>query len=361
MSIDFTNCPHNYTKTFGGANGKKLSIEYKNNNYMLKFPPVAKLNKNIKYTNSVISEHIGCSIFNMLGVKAQETLLGHYKINNENKLVVACKDLEVDGYILNDFASLRNTVVDSVSGGYDTDLLGILDTIENQLQLSTSELMTLFWDIFIIDAFLGNFDRHNGNWGFLSNWSKKEIKIAPIYDCGSCLYPEIGLEKMKLVMNDKNELNGRLYSYPKSMISINGKKLSYYETLKSNEYKECTESLLKISKRIDLEEINNFIDEINLISDLEKDFYKYILKSRKELILDKAILELDVNKEYLTIEELKPFMKDKIEGSKFEVLNLIDGKLTLNLIDKDKIKEYNISDLIEKDIYDILIEKGLIK
>lgn len=32
-------------------------------------------NPNLSYTNSCISEYLGCRIFNMLGVKAQETLL----------------------------------------------------------------------------------------------------------------------------------------------------------------------------------------------------------------------------------------------------------------------------------------------
>lgn len=41
---------------------------------MLKFPPIAKdIKTQLSYTNSCYSEHIGSSIFNMLGVYAQET------------------------------------------------------------------------------------------------------------------------------------------------------------------------------------------------------------------------------------------------------------------------------------------------
>lgn len=36
--IDFTNCKP-YPKVYGGANGSKRAIEYKNELYMLKFPP----------------------------------------------------------------------------------------------------------------------------------------------------------------------------------------------------------------------------------------------------------------------------------------------------------------------------------
>ena len=47
-----------------------------------------------------------------------------------------------------------------------------------------------FWDVFVVDALLGNFDRHNGNWGFLFDEITGESSIVPIYDCGNCLLPQ---------------------------------------------------------------------------------------------------------------------------------------------------------------------------
>ena len=44
--------------------------------------------------------------------------------------------------------------------------------------------------MFIVDALIGNWDRHNGNWGFLYNTVTDEIALAPGYDCGSCLFPQ---------------------------------------------------------------------------------------------------------------------------------------------------------------------------
>lgn len=51
--VDFTGCRIVPTKAFGGANGKKISIEYDGELYMLKFPPSAE-NKptELSYTNS---------------------------------------------------------------------------------------------------------------------------------------------------------------------------------------------------------------------------------------------------------------------------------------------------------------------
>ena len=53
---------------------------------------------------------------------------------------------------------------------------------------------------------LGNFDRHNGNWGFLVNEKEGLIKLAPVYDCGSCLYPQLDEKKMAYVLSNPEEI-----------------------------------------------------------------------------------------------------------------------------------------------------------
>ena len=59
----------------------------------VKFPPSGALKPTeLSYTNSCISEHIASSIFNMVGIKAQETLLGTYEVSGKVKVVCACRD-----------------------------------------------------------------------------------------------------------------------------------------------------------------------------------------------------------------------------------------------------------------------------
>lgn len=65
------------------------------------------------------------------------------------------------------FCSIKNTILDSDSNGSGTELSEILETIEKQQFLDPAALLQHFGDMFVIDALLGNFDRHNGNWGFL--------------------------------------------------------------------------------------------------------------------------------------------------------------------------------------------------
>ena len=99
---------------------------------MLKFSPTAKKNKNISYSNSTISEYIGSNIYKIIGIPVQETILGKYKVNGKEKIVVACKDFTTPGTIIQDFASLKNTMINSNENGYGTELNTILETIDIQ-------------------------------------------------------------------------------------------------------------------------------------------------------------------------------------------------------------------------------------
>lgn len=110
-------------------------------------------------------------------------------MGGKTKIVCACKDFTADGSKLIDFCSIKNTVIDSEHGGAGTELENILDTIEKQRYINPVELLEHFWNVFAVDAFLGNFDRHNGNWGFLYHDNTQTATLAPIYDCGRCLLP----------------------------------------------------------------------------------------------------------------------------------------------------------------------------
>lgn len=292
MKIDFTNCEINRFKTYGGANGAKRGIIYNGETYMLKLSQKTKINNEMSYANSAISEYIGCKIYELLGISVQETSLGTYFYNEKEKISVACKDMEVSGYKLKDFASLKNTIIDSERGGYGTDLFDVLNTLEEQNFVSSIELKNFFWNMFVVDAFIGNFDRHNGNWGFLVNEEKEDIKIAPIYDCGSCLFSEMDNDLMVKVMSDKTELEYRIYVVPKSVLMINKKKISYYDFLTTTDNKDLIASIKSVVNRIDFKKIEAMIDEIEYINDISKTFYKFILRKRKELILDVAMLNL---------------------------------------------------------------------
>lgn len=101
--IDFTNAIQR-NKAYAGANGSKIAVMYNDEQYMLKFPPYPTKNKDMSYTNSCISEYIGCKIFELLDIPVQETMIGKYTSKGKTKIVVACKDFTKPGVVLQDFA-----------------------------------------------------------------------------------------------------------------------------------------------------------------------------------------------------------------------------------------------------------------
>lgn len=288
MELDFTNAQINRFRMYGGNNGNKISVIFQNENYMLKFPPKPSKNPEMSYTNGCISEYVACHVFESLGIETQKTLLGNYG----DKIVVACRDFTSDGVVLRDFASLKNTIVESSRNGYGTDLGEVLSTIKEQQIISSEELEAFFWDMFIGDSLLGNFDRHNGNWGFLINEKEGKIKIAPVYDCGSCLYPQLDEKKMELVLSDPKEIDERIYVFPNSALKENDRKINYLEFLLTTENTECLHALKRIGSRIDLDGINEMIEHTPYISELHKSFLKTMIRQRKEKIIDRAMMRI---------------------------------------------------------------------
>ena len=290
---DFTNCKRLLGNAYAGANGKKIGIEYNGEQYMLKFPPSGQAKRTeLSYTNSCLSEHIASSIFNMIGIKAHKTILGTYDVNGKTKVVCACKDFTADGSRLYDFCSIKNTVIDSGHNGTGTELEDILETIEKQQFVNPAELLEHFWDVFIVDAFLGNFDRHNGNWGFLYNYSTETASIAPVYDCGSCLLPQADETVMRNVLSNESELHSRVFTFPRSAIKYQGDKINYYNFLTAAENDDCNAALLRIVPQIDMEAIHALIDEVPFLTDLQRSFYKTYLDARYNLILTPIYDEL---------------------------------------------------------------------
>lgn len=268
-----------------GGSERKIGIKIENEYYMIKFQKKTAFGKR----NNHISEYLGSQIFNMLGVNAQETILGTFKDEN----VVVCKDFNIDGYQFVPFNDVGESTIEEDKEKYQYSYEDIMSLLQlNKKITNVEDVVSSFWEIYIIDALLGNFDRHGNNWGFLKKNNKYEM--APVFDNGSCLFPNMTNEdEMIYIMNSKEETDKRIYSFPTSQIKLNGKKSSYYDVINSLVYKECNEALIKIFKRINLKEIFNLIDDIKSISEVHKSFYKYMLNERYEKIIKESYNKLE--------------------------------------------------------------------
>ena len=131
--------------------------------------------------------------------------------------------------------------------------------------------------MFIVDCLIGNTDRHNGNFGFIKNIKTEELILAPIYDCGLCLFSIFTDEKMKEVLDNEGLLRDCIKN-TSSAIKYNGSKIKYYDFITSLKNEDCIEALTRIYPKIDIEKINPIIDDIPCITDIRKEFYKTIIK-----------------------------------------------------------------------------------
>lgn len=296
MIIDFTEIVKNNPsfRAYGGVNGIKKGVLFKGNPYMLKIEYNGK-------KNSILSEYISSKVYSMLGIPTQEVILGKIYDNEREKLCVACKDFKEKDEYLYEFLNIKNSVLtENSSNGFSTELIEILEAIDRQNFCPSDEVRKRFWTMFIVDAYLGNFNRHNGNWGFLVNEKTGTKQLAPIFDCASCLYPEFTDEQLQDFLNPPNELDKGIYTFPKSVIKQNGKRINYHEFFQTTLNNDCLEAVKKMIPKIEKksDEIKDFINSIEVLTSVRKQFYIQILKVRREKILQPALKRADylVNK-----------------------------------------------------------------
>lgn len=276
--IDFSNATEEFNNYKGSE--KKKTLIYNGKKYLVKFPdPIREKNKNISYINNAFSEYIGSNIFKMIGFETQNTILGKYNYNGKEKIVCACEDFTSDDSELFEFEGLALST--NPDKKIDTELSDIIDVIEECKMINSSETKLKFWKMFVVDALIGNTDRHNGNWGFLVNKKTKEVTFAPIYDCGSCLNPMIEDEKIES-LSDTELKNLSINCY--SCLKEDGKKINYMVYIRSMKNDNCNDAVKEIFLQININQIKEFIDEISYISEERKAFYLNIIEQRYNII-----------------------------------------------------------------------------
>ena len=276
--IDFTNAIEEFNNYRGSE--KKKTLIYNNKKYLVKFPdPIREKNKKISYINNAFSEYVASNILRIEGFKTQNTILGKYEYKGKEKIVCACEDFTDDEKILYEFENLALST--NPDKKIETELNDIMEVIEESKMIDSKETKLKFWDMFVIDSLIGNTDRHNGNWGFLLNKNTGKVEFSPIYDCGSCLNPMLEDEEMEKI-NETELKNLAINCY--SCLKENGKKINYMTYIKQMKNKECNNAIKRLFANINIIEINKFIDNIECMSNVRKEFYKRIIEQRYDII-----------------------------------------------------------------------------
>ena len=290
--IDFSDCKIDRHTDYAGSD-RKNAIIYDGDRYMIKFSErqEPKNDYATSCVNNVLSEYIGSHIASLAGIPTHETLLGTYN----GELVVACKNFLKPGETLHEFSWYLRNQYDSSDIKRTPVLSQIYDTINNHPDLSQIRQIAIdrYWDTFVVDALIGNFDRHAGNWGYIVGVDDA-IRPSPIYDCGSCLYSGLSTDQMEKVTSTELSIAKRLFSYPKAALFVGelDAKVGYYDMLSSGYDKACSKAVLRIVPRIDMNDVISIIEQTPCLSKERRQFYETMLEHRYELILERAYMRV---------------------------------------------------------------------
>ena len=197
----------------------------------------------------------------------------------------ACEDFTDGNHVLYEFENLALSA--NPDKKIDTELSDIMEVIEEIKNLTqiiiADNIKEKFWDMFIVDSLIGNTDRHNGNWGLLVNARSSKAGFSPIYDCGSALNPMLEDKEIEKV-NQIELKNLAINTY--SCLKENSKKINYMSYIKQIKNEECNKAIKRLFTNIKIDKINEFIDSVEEISEIRKNFYKGIINIRYEIIRD---------------------------------------------------------------------------
>lgn len=275
MMRDFSRCQLS-TKYYTGAE-RKLGIVIKNENYIMKF----RRNSPRGLTYNHVSEYVGSHIFELAGIETQQTWLGVY----QGEDVVVLKDFTSDRDVFVPFNDVGDSSLDMDRERIQYEYEDIMAMLEANVKLTqVEETIDTFWDMFILDALIGNFDRHGSNWGFLKK--QNTYRLAPVFDNGSCLFPKIVTDRQcEEIMNSGKEREKRVFLFPTSQIKLDGKNSSYYDVIASHRFSACDQALERVVKKLDFAAVLTIVNELDVMSDIRKKFLNVMLEERYEKLL----------------------------------------------------------------------------
>ena len=303
MIRNIDNCVHSLKHgEYGGASGLKEGVIIDGQNWLIKYPKNARSLSNheeMQYTNDPTSEYIGSHIYKILGFDVHDTIL----VERNNKIAVACKDFLSNGERLVEIRTLKNIANDEMADELErrfssTSSSHVINLEEMQLHLEHNSILIgingiseRFYDQIVVDAFINNSDRNNGNWGIIRSNGNDEV-LAPIYDNGASFNGKTPDSRLERMLNKPNGVRGSVLNgvsvYGKSRQINDGEQIQSVSYLNKDiinlDIPQLQKSLISIVPVIEdkMDDILDMIDRIDsrACSDIRKTFYKESLKIR---------------------------------------------------------------------------------
>jgi hypothetical protein len=197
-------------KVYIGAESK-FGITVGNTDYIVK--------QRTKDWNNVLSEYVASRFINNCGVRVHNTVLAVYK----GELCVVCEDFTNEFGMLKEFGGIVSELCSDKTGHqyFFNDVLHLLNKLRGA---DVESCLKGFMIMYLMDAILGNSDRHIGNWGLCNK--NGVYKFSPIYDNGASLFPRSNINEL-----DKDWMHERCTVFPNSKVMFKVRKRSNYKSV----------------------------------------------------------------------------------------------------------------------------------
>lgn len=276
--------------SYGGHGGSKRGVILNHEKWFLKYPKSTKSMdvKGLSYSTTPLSEYIASHIYESIGIETHETRLGFAN----GKVVVACKDFLNSNEAIIDYNMIKNEYDENIEKAMDNlssnsgidsnhDLEEVLLIMEkNTYFKSIPELKNRFWDMFVVDAFISNNDRNEGNWGLILNKDTNELRISPVFDNGAAFFNKSSDEKLISIYDDNFKFKQSIYDSCLSIYRRGGKNLNPLKYIESMNDEECNKAILRVIPKISMDKIVNIFEEIPeewdglpVLSRIQKNYY----------------------------------------------------------------------------------------
>ena len=154
-----------------------------------------------------------------------------------------------------------------------------------------------FWDMFVVDAFIKNPDRNNGNWGVLMT-APMAYELAPVYDMGSSLFskrsPSVAARRLGDEEAEQEDAFGTNVSCYRLSDGEGGSVAIHpFEYMAKTTNPDLTAAIKRFAAAVDMGAIDALIDSVPeeaygivLLSESMREEHKRLLRKRlKEGIL----------------------------------------------------------------------------
>ncbi len=113
------------------------------------------------------------------------------------------------------------------------------------------------------------------------------LKDKQIYDNGNCLNNKWDSEKMQIVMSDVAKMEAEAYKARRCIFELQGRRVNPYHVMESMEYQECSAAIRRLTPRIGscMSAIRVMIEEIPILTKIQKEFFNTIMEYRYEKVL----------------------------------------------------------------------------